>query len=219
MLLEAHLSWDAAPLQMGRSSRAQVHQADPVGLSQVADLQDPASPPASLSAAFLDESLFAATAPDSTQQHATALLHSQQPMVIPSPVTAASTPEATVSPGPPTSPAAFAQALRKPLGDSILQPPLPPRRPRNRAPPAASPCRSNRLARKALHRTPSLLAAQNILMHKMGLSGHSQLESSDFDRYVKIFKNGLSEEQVKQIRELFSSSVPAPVEADAEGVV
>ncbi|OEL37854.1 hypothetical protein BAE44_0001127 [Dichanthelium oligosanthes] len=111
----------------------------------------------------------------------------------------------------PTDLPSFAQALRKPLGPSVLPSPPPLRRPRHRAALLAPPHRSSRLAKKAVCRTPSLIAAQNLLMRKLGLSGDSQLESGDFDRYIQMFKNGLTEEQTKLISELFVCSVPASV--------
>jgi hypothetical protein len=40
-------------------------------------------------------------------------------------------------------------------------------------------------------------------MRKLGVFRESQLEASDFERYLKIFNEGLKEEQVKLIKELF----------------
>ncbi|OEL21634.1 hypothetical protein BAE44_0017347 [Dichanthelium oligosanthes] len=68
----------------------------------------------------------------------------------------------------------FEQALRKPLDLPVLPSPPPLRRPRNTAIPAALPRRSNRLARKAVGRTPAVLAAQNLLMRKLGLATGAQ---------------------------------------------
>jgi hypothetical protein len=75
------------------------------------------------------------------------------------------------------------------------------------------PRRSSRLAKKALQHTPVVAIVQNVLMHKMGVSTGQQLESADFDKYLKLFEEGLSLEQVKMIRELFSDAVP--VQGDA----
>ncbi|OEL22976.1 hypothetical protein BAE44_0016005, partial [Dichanthelium oligosanthes] len=112
---------------------------------------------------------------------------------------------------PPAAPmdlASFSQAVRKPLGPSILQSPPPLRRPRRRAALQAPPRRSSRLARKAVRRTPALVAAQNLLMRKLRLSGEAQLETANFDRYIQLFQNGLSEDQTKLIGDLFVCSVP-----------
>ncbi|OEL17342.1 hypothetical protein BAE44_0021639 [Dichanthelium oligosanthes] len=118
----------------------------------------------------------------------------------------------------PDSPAAFAQAVLKPLANPVL--PLPLRRPRKKILPSAPPRRSNRLAKKALHRTPTLVAAQNVLIRKLGLARDSQIETGDYDRYVQLYKDGLSEEQTNSIRELFSGAALAPPqEADVEGTV
>jgi hypothetical protein len=40
-------------------------------------------------------------------------------------------------------------------------------------------------------------------MRKLGVFRESQLEASDFERYLEIFNEGLKEEQVKLIKELF----------------
>jgi hypothetical protein len=46
-------------------------------------------------------------------------------------------------------------------------------------------------------------------MRKLGLTTNAHVESSDFDRYVNIFKDDLTEEQVEMIRELFVNRVSA----------
>ncbi|OEL29004.1 hypothetical protein BAE44_0009977 [Dichanthelium oligosanthes] len=118
----------------------------------------------------------------------------------------------------PTSPSAFAQALGKPLDSPVLPLPPPLRRPRRKTLPAAPPRRSNRLAKKAMRRLPSVTTAQNLLIRKMGLAADDELEPSDFDRYAQIYKDGLTEEQTRLIRELFSHLGPSSVqEADTEG--
>jgi hypothetical protein len=50
-----------------------------------------------------------------------------------------------------------------------------------------------------VHRVPSLVSAQNFLIRKLGL-------------YVQLYKDGLTEELTKLIRELFSNSSPAAVQ-------
>jgi hypothetical protein len=46
----------------------------------------------------------------------------------------------------------------------------------------------------------------------MAEAGH--VESSDYARYINLFKDGLAEEQVQLIRELFASWLPLPAEGD-----
>jgi hypothetical protein len=54
---------------------------------------------------------------------------------------------------------------------------------------------SSRLAKKACGRTQAA-AMQNILMKKLGImEGHQQQSSTDFEQYLKIFKEGLTVEQ------------------------
>jgi hypothetical protein len=45
-------------------------------------------------------------------------------------------------------------------------------------------------------------------MCKLGLSTDQQLQSANFEKYLKLFEEGLSLEQVKMIHELFSDMVP-----------
>jgi hypothetical protein len=55
---------------------------------------------------------------------------------------------------------------------------------------------SSRLAKKACGRTQVAAAMQNILMKKLGImEGHQQQSSTDFEKYLKIFKEGLTVEQ------------------------
>jgi hypothetical protein len=66
------------------------------------------------------------------------------------------------------------------------------------------------LAKKASSRVPVVAAAQNILMRKLGLATGTHVESEDFNRYLKAFKDGLTEEHVKLIRELFNEHASDP---------
>jgi hypothetical protein len=77
----------------------------------------------------------------------------------------------------------------------------------------AVPRRSARLAKKAIQCTPVLAAVQNLLMHKLGLSTSQRLQTADFDKYLKLFEEGLSLEQVQMIHELFSDAVSVQDEA------
>jgi hypothetical protein len=89
----------------------------------------------------------------------------------------------------------------------------PPRcRPHNVAPTTAPPRHSKRLATKAVHRTPAVVAAHNLLMHKPGLLPWEEMRMEDIDKYTQLFFDGLSEEQVRIIGELFMDYTP-PSEA------
>jgi hypothetical protein len=66
-----------------------------------------------------------------------------------------------------------------------------------------------RLAKKAGKRPPTVEATQNLLlMRKLGLTQGAEVESEDYNRYIKLFCDGLSQQQVKWIGELFMQSVP-----------
>jgi hypothetical protein len=67
------------------------------------------------------------------------------------------------------------------------------------------PRHSSHLAKKLRGRLPAFVVAQNILMRRLGLSTVDHVESSDYGRYLNLFKDGLTEEQVHLIRELFAS--------------
>jgi hypothetical protein len=47
------------------------------------------------------------------------------------------------------------------------------------------------------------VADQNLLMRKLGLVTDTHVETADFARYIDLFLNGLTEDQVELIRELF----------------
>jgi hypothetical protein len=63
------------------------------------------------------------------------------------------------------------------------------------------------LAKKAAYRAPAVVAAQNNFIKKLGLSSESELNTTDFESYVKLFNYGLSNDQVKHIWELFKDKV------------
>jgi hypothetical protein len=56
----------------------------------------------------------------------------------------------------------------------------------------AVPHRSSRLAKKSQSRPPAVTAAQNILMRRLSLSTMDHVESSDYGRYLDLFKDGLT---------------------------
>lgn len=100
-----------------------------------------------------------------------------------------------------------------------VQPPVcdAPRRRRARiAAPPHSPRRSVRLAMKSRRRTPALLAAQNVLLKKLGLTAEAPPEADDIVAYIHTFQNGHTEDQARLIDELFIDYVPAAVEAEAD---
>jgi hypothetical protein len=66
--------------------------------------------------------------------------------------------------------------------------------------------RSARLAKKARNRAPAMIIAQNVLLRKLRLRTAEHVESSDFDHYLNLFKEGLTEDQVRSGS--FSSSQP-----------
>jgi hypothetical protein len=66
------------------------------------------------------------------------------------------------------------------------------------------------VAKKALHRTSPVAGAQNLLMCKLDLLSREEMGLEDFDRYTKLFIDGLTEEQTKIIVELFMDYVPSP---------
>jgi hypothetical protein len=104
---------------------------------------------------------------------------------------------------------AFKQAVAKPLVGTIL-PTLPPRRRPCHAVSAVVPRRSSYLVKKVDHRTLAVAAAQNLLMRKLKLLSSFEVAADDLDRYAKLFEEGLSEDQVQMIQDLFMSHVAAP---------
>jgi hypothetical protein len=69
--------------------------------------------------------------------------------------------------------------------------------------PTSVPHRSARLAKKALPRTPALVATQNVLLKKLGLLVDLEITPDNLNRYIQMFKTGLSEEQAHLIIDLF----------------
>jgi hypothetical protein len=49
-------------------------------------------------------------------------------------------------------------------------------------------------------------------MRKLGLPQGPQVETKDCDHYIKLFCEGLSEQQVRWIGKLFMQSIPEPEE-------
>jgi hypothetical protein len=91
-----------------------------------------------------------------------------------------------------TIPTSFVCVLSKPVATYALATP-PPRRQKKASGLTSLPRRSTWLTKKAFHRSPAVVAAQNLLMKKLGLSNEGQLEAIDFERYLSMFNDGLSE--------------------------
>jgi D-arabinose 1-dehydrogenase-like Zn-dependent alcohol dehydrogenase len=72
--------------------------------------------------------------------------------------------------------------------------------------------------KKACGCTLAVFTAQNVLMKKLGISGAMQLEASDFERYLKLLKEGLIEEWIVMIRDMFMVHTPHP-DTDTDLVV
>jgi hypothetical protein len=53
-------------------------------------------------------------------------------------------------------------------------------------------------------------------MKKLDISGAHQLEASDFERYLKLFKDGLSEEHTMMMRDMFMVHNPHNPQSDAD---
>jgi hypothetical protein len=58
------------------------------------------------------------------------------------------------------------------------------------------------------------MAAQNLLMCKLGLISSSSLEASDFELYINIFMDGFTEEQAEQIDNLLMAQVLPSTQID-----
>lgn len=87
----------------------------------------------------------------------------------------------------------FVATVTKPL--PIAQLPAPRRRP-GRPAPIQPPRRSQRLAKKIRARTPAIVAAQNVLLRKLGITSNEPPVPEHIDQYLQAFSNGLTEEQV-----------------------
>jgi hypothetical protein len=56
-----------------------------------------------------------------------------------------------------------------------------------------APCCSSCITKKSGCRMPAVAVAQNLLLKKLGLAQGSQVEATEFERYLNLFKDGLSE--------------------------
>jgi hypothetical protein len=89
-----------------------------------------------------------------------------------------------------------------PLGKAELA--STPRCHRTKTPPTSALGRSVRLAKKACNLTPAIVTAQNVLIRKLGLASGPQMDTSDFEKYIMLFHEGLSKEQAKMVAELIA---------------
>jgi hypothetical protein len=65
-----------------------------------------------------------------------------------------------------------------------------------------APHRIARLAKKSHQRLPTIIVVQNVLMKKLGIAFKPHVESTDFEWYINLFRQGLSMDQAKQMSEL-----------------
>jgi hypothetical protein len=108
--------------------------------------------------------------------------------------------------------------IDKSLPPSVLR--VTPQRRRVRCTPhmVFAPRRSAWLAKKAVDQTPTVATTQNVLMKKLGVMQETHVSTEDFDRYLKLFEDGLRVYQARAIGELIMAHVPGPEEvADAAG--
>jgi hypothetical protein len=91
----------------------------------------------------------------------------------------------------PSSPDEFACAIIYPVWPTTVVSQLHHRRSLT----TAAPRRSARLAKKSLRCTPTVVAAQNVLLKKLGLLVNQEITSDNLDHYIQMFEDGLSEEQ------------------------
>jgi hypothetical protein len=91
-------------------------------------------------------------------------------------------------------PTSFTQLVMLPLGKAEL---------------ASTLChRRTRLAKKECNHTLVIVAAQNVLIHKLGQASGQQMDMAAFEKYITLFQEGLSEEQAKMVVELITSRPP-----------
>jgi hypothetical protein len=106
----------------------------------------------------------------------------------------------------PVDMASFTELVAKPLEAPALQ--SPPRRCCTKPPPVLAPRHSSRLAKKAINRMPAVADMKNILIWKLGLAIGPQVDTTEFEKYLKIFQEGLFKEQAKMIGNLFAAQLP-----------
>jgi hypothetical protein len=104
----------------------------------------------------------------------------------------------------PLSLLSFAQTVMAPLAALLISSPPLHRHRRNCPALAVVPHRRTRLAKKAASRSPAVVAAQNLLMKRHGLLSDGKVDTVSFDRYIKLFADGLSEQQAELIAGLFA---------------
>jgi hypothetical protein len=113
-----------------------------------------------------------------------------------------------------SSPSSFARLMSTELPASVLATPRQWRPRRTKGASSSLPHYSVRLAKKAASHPPVVMAAQNLLMCKLGLISSSSLEASDFELYINIFMDGFTEEQAEQIDNLLMAQVLPSTQID-----
>jgi hypothetical protein len=107
------------------------------------------------------------------------------------------------------SPSVFLEQLAKTVDTLAIVSTPSHRRARRLQAPGTVPPRSSRLAKIARGRAPAVVAAENVLMRKLGIATSVHVETADYDRYQELFNNDFSEEQARHIGDLFSAfSIP-----------
>jgi hypothetical protein len=82
------------------------------------------------------------------------------------------------------------------------------------------PRQSAHLAKKVVNRTPVAAAAQNLLMHKLGLlQARNEIDLAEFDRYIKLFAEGLPESHAQMINDMFMDHIPVSALAESAEIV
>jgi hypothetical protein len=57
--------------------------------------------------------------------------------------------------------------------------------------------------KKAHNKALAVATTHNMLMWKLGLASSSHIETDDYERYLQLFDQGLSEDQARCIDDLF----------------
>lgn len=61
-----------------------------------------------------------------------------------------------------------------------------------------------------------MVAAQNVLLNKLGITTDAPPVPADIEAYVQTFQNGLTEEQARLIDELLMDYVPEAAEREVD---
>jgi hypothetical protein len=103
----------------------------------------------------------------------------------------------------PSSPSVFLQQLSRPSAPTPLLSSLTHHKSCKALATGTVPRQSSRLVKKAQNRAPVMAATQNVLMRKLDLASSTHIETDDFNRYLQLFNQGLSEDQDWHKEDLF----------------